>query len=101
MFDVPGMHVTEVHVDDQQRLVLTVESDQLQHGCPGCGVLAVGHGRRCRVLQHKAGVQTAEVSALLGHATAGFTMSVYTHSQTDERRRSVESYTATLAGRGV
>ena len=37
-------------VDDQQRLVLTVESDQLEHGCPGCGVLAVGHGRRCRVL---------------------------------------------------
>jgi transposase len=50
MFDVPGMHVTEVQVDDQQRLVLTVESDQLEHGCPGCGVLAVGHGRRCRVL---------------------------------------------------
>jgi hypothetical protein len=23
MFDVPGMHVTEVQVDDQQRLVLT------------------------------------------------------------------------------
>jgi transposase len=50
MFDVPGMHVTEVQVDDQQRLVLTVESDQLEHGCPGCGVLAIGHGRRCRVL---------------------------------------------------
>ena len=42
--------MTEVQVDDQQRLVLTVESDQLEHGCPGCGVLAVGHGRRCRVL---------------------------------------------------
>jgi transposase len=50
IFDVLGMHVTEVQVDDQQRLVLTVESDQLEHGCPGCGVLAVGHGRRCRVL---------------------------------------------------
>lgn len=50
IFDVPGMHVLEVEVDDQQRLVLTVESDQLEHGCPGCGVLAVGHGRRCRVL---------------------------------------------------
>jgi transposase len=50
MFDVPGMHVLDVEVDDQQRLVLTVESDQLQHGCRGCGVLAVGHGRRCRVL---------------------------------------------------
>ena len=42
MFDVPGMHVLDVEVDDRQRLVLTVESDQLEHGCPGCGVLAVG-----------------------------------------------------------
>jgi hypothetical protein len=50
MFEVPGMHVTEVQVDDQQRLVLTVESDWLEHGCPGCGVLAVGHGRVCRML---------------------------------------------------
>ena len=31
------MHVTEVQVDDQQRLALTVESDQLEHGCPGSG----------------------------------------------------------------
>ena len=45
----PGMHVTEVQLDDQQRS-LTVESDWLEHGCPGCGVLAVGHGRRCPVL---------------------------------------------------
>jgi transposase len=44
------MHVTEVQVDDQQRLVLTVESDQIEHGCPRCGLLAVGHGRRCRIL---------------------------------------------------
>jgi transposase len=44
MFDVPGMHVLDVTVDDQQRLVVTVESDQVEHGCPSCGVLAVGHG---------------------------------------------------------
>ena len=50
MFDVPGMHVIEVQIDDEQLLVLTVESDQLEHGCPRCGVLAVGHGRRCRTL---------------------------------------------------
>jgi hypothetical protein len=50
MFDVPGMHVIDVQIDDEQRLVLTVESDQLEHGCPACGVLAVGHGRRCRTL---------------------------------------------------
>ena len=50
IFDVPGMHVLDVEVDDQQRLVLTVESGQLAHGCPSCGVLAVGHGRRVRLL---------------------------------------------------
>jgi transposase len=50
MFDVPGLHVLDVGVDEQQRVVLTVESDQVEQGCPGCGVLAVGHGRRCRVL---------------------------------------------------
>ena len=50
MFNVPGMHVLDAEVDGQHRLVLTVESDQLEHGCPGCGALAVGHGRRCRVL---------------------------------------------------
>jgi len=50
MFDVPDMHVLAVAIDDRQRLVLTVESGQRQHGCPACGVLAVGHGRRVRVL---------------------------------------------------
>jgi transposase len=50
MFDVPGMHVIDVQIDDERLLVLTVESDQLEHGCPRCGVLAVGHGRRCRTL---------------------------------------------------
>jgi transposase len=46
MFDVARMHVLDVKLDDCDRLVLTVESDQLVHGCPTCGVLAVGHGRR-------------------------------------------------------
>ena len=50
IFDVPGMHVLDVEVDGRQRLVLTVESGQLEHGCPSCGVLAVGHGRRIRLL---------------------------------------------------
>lgn len=27
-----------------------VESDQTEHGCPACGVLAVGHGRRLNVV---------------------------------------------------
>src|SRR4029453_10884884 len=37
MFDVPGMHVIEVQVDDQQRLVLTGGSYWVEHGCPGGG----------------------------------------------------------------
>ena len=51
MFDVPGMHVLDVRLDDRARLVLTVESDQVEHGCPFCGVLAVGHGRRVKCPQ--------------------------------------------------
>jgi transposase len=50
IFDVVGMHVLDVEVDDLQRLVLTVESAQLAAACPGCGVMAIGHGRRVRVL---------------------------------------------------
>ena len=49
MFDVPGMHVVDVTVDEHARLVLTVETDQTEHGCPACGVLAIGHGRRLHV----------------------------------------------------
>lgn len=29
---------------------MTVESVQVEHGCPGCGVLAVGHRRRVHVV---------------------------------------------------
>ena len=50
IFAVPGMHVLDVTVDDRGRLVLSVESGQLESGCPACGVLAVGHGRRTHVL---------------------------------------------------
>ena len=50
IFDVPDMHVLDFEVDDRSRLVLTVESGRLEHGCPSCGVLAVGHGRRVRQL---------------------------------------------------
>jgi len=50
IFDVPDMHVLDVEVDDRSRLVLTVESGRLEYGCPSCGVLAVGHGRRVRLL---------------------------------------------------
>ena len=50
IFDVPGMHVLDVNEDDRGRLVLTVESDQVQTGCPSCGVVAISHGRRPRKL---------------------------------------------------
>jgi transposase len=50
IFDVPDMHVLDVEVDDQQRLVLTIESGQLERACPSCGVLAISHGRRVRIL---------------------------------------------------
>jgi len=50
IFGVADMHVLDVVLDDRHRLVLTVESGQTEHGCPGCGVLAVGHGRRARLL---------------------------------------------------
>jgi transposase len=50
IFDVPDMHLLDVEIDDQQRLVLTVESGRLDAACPACGVMASGHGRRHRKL---------------------------------------------------
>jgi transposase len=50
IFDVPDMHVLDVEIDDQHRLLLTIESGQLEAPCPACGVMAVGHGRRVRIL---------------------------------------------------
>jgi transposase len=50
IFDLSDMHVLDVQFDDQQRLVLTIESGQLEAACPACGVLAAGHGRRLRRL---------------------------------------------------
>jgi transposase len=46
LFDVPGMHVLDVDRDKDGRQRLTVETDQTVTGCPSCGVVAVGHGRR-------------------------------------------------------
>ncbi|MBI4943374.1 MAG: ISL3 family transposase [Actinobacteria bacterium] len=49
---VPGFHVVEVierpvdRVARLRRLELVVETDDEAAGCPSCGVLAVGHGRR-------------------------------------------------------
>jgi transposase len=40
----------DVQIVDQQRLVLTIESGQLEAACPRCGLMALGHGRRVRML---------------------------------------------------
>ena len=45
LFNITGMHVLAVD-READRLVLTVESDAELAGCPSCGVVAIGHGRR-------------------------------------------------------
>jgi transposase len=45
MSNAEGMHVLHVR-RGQRKLVITVEIDADVTGCPGCGVLATGHGRR-------------------------------------------------------
>jgi transposase len=45
MFNSDGMHVPDV-ARGHRKLVITVETDADVTGCPSCGVLAVGHGRR-------------------------------------------------------
>lgn len=50
IFDVPGRHVLDVEDDRDGRLIVTVESDQVETGCPSCGVIAASHRRRPRML---------------------------------------------------
>jgi transposase len=55
MFNMPGVHVLDVAWRDRGNgvaagLCLTVESHRPEAGCPSCGVIAVGHGRRPRRL---------------------------------------------------
>jgi transposase len=45
MFNADGMHVLDVR-RGHRKLVITVETDAEATGCPQCGVLAIGHGRR-------------------------------------------------------
>ena len=49
LFNLDGVHVVEVGWRED-RLVLTVETGPGPAGCPGCGVVATGHGRRDRLL---------------------------------------------------
>jgi transposase len=52
IFDVPDMHVLDVEMDHQQRLVLTVESSQLEAASRPVACWAAGHGRRLRRLHN-------------------------------------------------
>ncbi len=53
LFNHDGVHVLDVgwrRGEEGDRLALTVETHPSLVGCPRCGVLAVGHGRRLRRL---------------------------------------------------
>ncbi len=55
LFNMPGVHVIDVAwrgsgERPRDQLLLTVETHPDPVGCPGCGVLATGHGRRVRRL---------------------------------------------------
>lgn len=50
LFGVAGVHVLDVTSRDDGTIVLDVETGEDLAGCPGCGVVAVGHGRRVQVL---------------------------------------------------
>ena len=50
LFGVEGVHVLDVTTRDDGTIVLEVESDADLTGCPDCGVVAIGHGRRVQVL---------------------------------------------------
>jgi transposase len=50
LFGVEGMHLLDVHTDDGGVVRVDVETDQTLTGCPECGVVAIGHGRRVQVL---------------------------------------------------
>jgi hypothetical protein len=50
IFDIPDMHVLDVKIDNQQRLVLTIEFGQLKAGCPGLWSWRSATGRRVRIL---------------------------------------------------
>jgi transposase len=49
LFNHDGVHVIDVRWRSD-RLWLTLETDPVAVGCPGCGVLAGRHGRRVRRL---------------------------------------------------
>lgn len=44
------MHLLDVRTDGDGLVRVDVETDQTLTGCPDCGVVAIGHGRRVQVL---------------------------------------------------
>jgi transposase len=55
LFNLPAVHVLDVAWREPTKrcpagLRLLVETDPAETGCPGCGVIATGHGRRLRRL---------------------------------------------------
>lgn len=55
LFGVAGVHVLDVTARDDGTILLDVESDADLAGCPDCGVVAVGHGRRVQILHDAPG----------------------------------------------
>ncbi|XAS69591.1 transposase family protein [Micrococcaceae bacterium Sec5.7] len=51
MFNIDGIHISAAVAGSGDTLLLDVESDATITGCPDCGVVAIGHGRR-RVQLH-------------------------------------------------
>ena len=47
---VQDMHVLDVATGEDGSVLLEVESDDVLTGCPDCGVVAIGHGRRVQLL---------------------------------------------------
>ena len=45
LLGVTGVHITAIS-HPMTTLLITVETDQILAGCPDCGVIAIGHGRR-------------------------------------------------------
>ena len=59
IFDVAGMHVLDVEDDRDGRLIVTVESDQVETGCTSFGAIVASHGRRSR-MRHDAALPGAD-----------------------------------------
>jgi integrase len=55
----------------------------------------------CATLMHLRGVPIAVIAAWLGHASAAFTMSVYTHSQDDALKSAASSFGRVVTTRDI